>query len=41
MHTIQNGTRGLGLLLLLNWDRFLVVGTLLLAMTLGAYWRSF
>ncbi|WP_281277653.1 hypothetical protein [Thalassobius vesicularis] len=41
MHTIQNGTRGLSLLLLLNWDRFLVVGTLLLAMALGAYWRSF
>jgi hypothetical protein len=41
MQTIQNGTRGLGLLLMLNWDRFLVVGMLLLAMALGTYWRSF
>jgi len=41
MHTIQNGTRGLGLLLLLNWDRILMVGMLFLAMALGAYWRSF
>ncbi len=41
MQTIQSGTRGLGLLLLLNWDRFLVLGTLMLALALGSYWRSF
>lgn len=41
MHTIQNGTRGLGLLFLLNWDRILMVGILFLAMAVGAYWRSF
>ncbi len=41
MHAIQNGTRGLSLLLLLNWDRILVVGTLMLALAVGAYWRSF
>ncbi|WP_420567293.1 hypothetical protein [Thalassovita sp.] len=41
MQTLQNGTRGLGLLLLLNWDRFLMVGMLMLALTLGSYWRSF
>jgi hypothetical protein len=41
MQTLQNSTRGLGLLLLLNWDRFLVVGTLMLPLALGSYWRSF
>ncbi|MEZ5675355.1 hypothetical protein SAMN06265173_104167 [Thalassovita litoralis] len=41
MQTIQNGTRGLSLLLLLNWDRILVVGALTLAMVAGAYWRTF
>lgn len=32
MHTIQHGYRGLSLLFLLNWDRFLMVGAIVAAL---------
>ncbi len=41
MQTIQRGYRGLGLLLLLNWDRIFFIGAIWLALALGAYLRSF
>jgi hypothetical protein len=36
MQTIQKSARGLGLMLSLNWDRLLYLGTILLALSLGA-----
>lgn len=40
MHTIQHGYRGLSLLMDLNWDRMLYVGTIALALFAGAYLGS-
>jgi hypothetical protein len=37
MQTIQHGYRGLSLLMDLNWDRLLYVGTLAFALGAGAY----
>lgn len=37
MQTIQQGYRGLGLILNLNWDRILYVFTIAFALFLGAY----
>lgn len=37
MQTLSDGYRGLGLVMMLNWDRFLYVGTILLALMLGAW----
>ncbi|WP_281248620.1 hypothetical protein [Thalassovita taeanensis] len=41
MQTLTSGYRGLGLLVLLNWDRILVVGMVGIAMAAGAHLRSF
>ncbi|MGD9293272.1 MAG: hypothetical protein PVI41_00190 [Roseobacter sp.] len=37
MQAMQNGYRGLSLLLDLNWDRFLYVSTIALALGAGAW----
>ncbi len=37
MQTIKANTKGLGLLVHLNWDRILYVATILLALGAGAY----
>lgn len=37
MQTLQTGYRGLTLLVDLNWDRLLYVGTIAVALLLGAY----
>ncbi|MEM9552547.1 MAG: hypothetical protein AAGA05_15305 [Pseudomonadota bacterium] len=37
MQTIQNSYRGLSLLMDLNWDRVLYVGTISLALGAGAW----
>ncbi len=37
MQIIVAGTRGLGLLVHLNWDRLIYIGTILLALGAGAY----
>jgi len=37
MHTLQNGYRGLSLLVDLNWDLILYLTTLLGALMIGAY----
>lgn len=37
MQTLSNGYRGLSLLVNLNWDRLMYVGTLFLALGAGAY----
>jgi hypothetical protein len=37
MQTIQNGYRGLSMLVDLNLDRFLTIGTLLAALLVGGY----
>ena len=37
MQTIQTGYRGLSLLVDLNWDRLLYVGTIAFALLLGAF----
>jgi len=37
MQTILRNTKGLGLLVHLNWDRILYIGTILLALGAGAY----
>ncbi len=37
MQTFMQGTRGLSLLMRLNWDRILYVGTVGGALTLAAY----
>lgn len=37
VQTIVAGTKGLGLLVQLNWDRILYIATILLALGAGAY----
>lgn len=37
MRTLQNGYRGLGLLMDLNWDRILYLMTILAALWIGAF----
>lgn len=37
MHTIQSGSRGLGLLVILNWDRALFLGSLGLGLAAGVW----
>ncbi len=37
MQAMQNGYRGLSLLMGLNWDRFFYVGTIALALGAGAW----
>lgn len=37
MELIQHGYRGFALILNLNWDRLLYIGTIALALTTGAY----
>lgn len=37
MQTISDGYRGLSLVMILNWDRFLYIGTILLALMCGAW----
>lgn len=39
MQTIQNGTRGLGLLLILNWDRLFMIGAIWTALALSTWLR--
>ena len=41
MHTIQTGTRGLGLLIVLNLDRILALLVLGGSLALGAYLQTF
>lgn len=41
MQTLQNGYQGLSLLLMLNWDRLLVVAALLVGLSIGAWVREF
>jgi len=40
MQTLQHSYRGLSLLFELNWDRILYVGTITIALLLGAYLGS-
>lgn len=40
MQAIQSSYRGLSLLMALNWDRVLYVGTIALALFAGAYLGS-
>lgn len=40
MQTLSDGYRGLGLVMMLNWDRFLYVGMILAALMLGAWLGS-
>ena len=40
MQAIQSSCRGLSLLMDLNWDRVLYVGTIALALAAGAYLGS-
>ncbi len=40
MHMMKLNYRGLGLLVDLNWDRALYLGTLAVALTLGAWLGS-
>lgn len=37
METMQHGYRGLSLLIDLNWDRFLYVGTIAFGLSAGAW----
>lgn len=37
MQTIQSSYRGLSLLMELNWDRVLYIGTIAVALAAGAY----
>ncbi len=39
--TVNHSIRGLGLLVNLNWDRFLSVGMTALAIAIGAYIMTF
>ena len=41
MHTIQEGTRGLGLLMVLNWDRLLALLVLGGSLALAAHLHAF
>ncbi len=36
-HAIQSGYKSLSLLFVLNWDRLLYVGTIVLALLFGAF----
>ncbi len=40
MQTLTNGYRGLSLVMMLNWDRFLYVATIFLALMFGAWLGS-
>ncbi len=40
MQAIENGYRGLSLLMMLNWDRVLYVLTLIVALMAGAFLGS-
>ena len=40
MHTLENSYRGLSLVMALNWDRFLFLGTIACALAAGAYLGS-
>ncbi|WP_256370574.1 hypothetical protein [Thalassococcus sp. S3] len=40
MQTIAKSYRGIGLLMELNWDRLLYVGTIAVALVAGAYLGS-
>lgn len=40
MHTIQQSYRGLSLVMELNWDRIIYLGTIALALGAGAYLGS-
>ncbi len=40
MQTITDGYRGLSLVMALNWDRFLYIGTILVALMFGAWLGS-
>ena len=40
MQTLTDGYRGLSLVMMLNWDRFLYVGTILVALMFGAWLGS-
>ncbi|MGS4985074.1 hypothetical protein [Pseudosulfitobacter pseudonitzschiae] len=37
MQTLQNGYKGLSLLMLLNWDRALCLGTIAVALGVATY----
>lgn len=41
MQTLHNGYRGLSLLLLLNWDRILVLLAIAAALGINAFLRGF
>lgn len=41
MHTFEDGYRAIGLLIDINWERFLVPSAILVGLTLGAYISSF
>lgn len=41
MQTLHNGYRGLSLLLLLNWDRILVLLVIAAALGINAFLRGF
>ncbi|WP_268894212.1 hypothetical protein [Thalassovita mangrovi] len=41
MQTLHNGYRGLSLLLLLNWDRILVLLAIIAALGINAFLRGF
>jgi hypothetical protein len=41
MQAVQNGYRGLSLLMDLNWDLVLYIGTILLALGAGAWLAAF
>ncbi|MEP4195871.1 MAG: hypothetical protein ABJL99_09575 [Aliishimia sp.] len=40
MQTLNDGYRGLSLVMMLNWDRFLYFATILLALMCGAWLGS-
>ncbi|CUH68601.1 hypothetical protein TG4357_03689 [Thalassovita gelatinovora] len=41
MNTFHNGYRGLSLVLLLNWDRILVLSAIAIALTATAFLTSY
>jgi hypothetical protein len=41
MQAVQNGYRGLSLLMDLNWDRVLYIGTIALALGAGAWLAAY
>ena len=40
MQTLTDGYRGLSLVMMLNWDRLLYIGTILVALMFGAWLGS-